>query len=418
MRRHNASPNQQGDESCIPGMREFSEVGDRSKQLPKNEPDRTLVFFLRRIRGRESSSRQVTSSALLISINSLQRRPDQHRLQCDYAHAGEEVMLSIRHARFLAAIVLSVAVVPILASDEGSGSNDHRSSTNGVADFGDELPPPFAPPPPHIPVPAGSRVLWFVPSDHDSSTTCLFFMNAAPVQQSVSLQGFTLDGIPNSTFTIDVPGKSSVHACSDSIAALPPPSWASLVIVNFTDSNNYVRAILPPGMQIDGFTVNVGATPYDPRASTNTLELRFSPDVPTTTVVQLLPQDSDANATCLFLYNTSAVATTAQLRGYDSVGAQIATWNIALAAGALVRACTDILATIPPPSWAATQVINFTDSVVRLEITLPPYVKVDGFVLWDSATGTVDARTTDSNFLKLRIESNPEYDLIFSNGFD
>lgn len=327
-------------------------------------------------------------------------------------------MLSIRHVRCLAALALGVAVMPILASDEASGSNSHPSSTIGAADYGDELLPPIASPPAYAPAPAGARVLWFVPSDNEASTTCLFFMNAAPVQQSVSLQGFALDGNLGSAWTIDVPGKASVHACSDSLVASPPASWASTVIVNFTDFNTYVRATLPPGMQIDGFWVNTGAALYDPRASSNTRELRFSPDVPTTSVVQLLPQDNNGNATCLFLYNTSGTATTPQLRGYTETGTQAGTWNVPLAAGAMVRVCTDSLAPSPPPSWAATQVISFADLVVRLEITLPPFVKVDGFVLWNLATATVDARATDTNYLNLRIESNPEYDLIFSNGFD
>ncbi len=172
-------------------------------------------------------------------------------------------------------------------------------------------------------------------------------------------------------------------------------------------------------MQIDGFVVNTGTTTvFDPRVSFNAMmPLQFRPDVATTTVVQFTPQDNDVNATCLFLYNTSAVAATAQIRGYDQ-GVLGYISNIALAAGAMVRACSDSLAATPPPSWAAMQIVNFTDFSQRAEITLPPFVKVEGYVLWNGATGVVDPRATDSNFLRLRIESNPEYDNIFADGFD
>ncbi len=144
------------------------------------------------------------------------------------------------------ALLCSLLTAPIAGncgSDEGNTSV-HPAVSYGLPDVGDELAPqaPAAPISPAAPLANGARVLWFVPSDHDASITCLSLMNAAPAQQTVQLDGYSLAGVLSGTWSINVPAKSFVRACSDSIVSSPPPSWSALVIVNFTDFVNYVKA--------------------------------------------------------------------------------------------------------------------------------------------------------------------------------
>ena len=313
-----------------------------------------------------------------------------------------------------AAWVIAIAAAPVGATGDESGRDVATLPTlpsGSVAAVGDELvPPPVPALPTGAPQPLGAgRVLYFVASDHDASVTCLFLMNSTAAQQTVTLEGFSLTGVLSAVWNLTVEAQSTMRACSDSIAASPPPSWAAATIVNFTDFVNYVRATLPAGVLIDGFiTNNAGTGTYDPRASSNTLELRFSPDVPSTSVVYFSAQDHDANATCLNLYNTSAVDATVQVRGYYA-GVPSYSLNIAVAAGALVRACSDSLVATAPPSWVGMTVVNFTDFASQVELTLPPFVKVDGFVLWNPGTGVVDPRDATSNYLALRFDDDPSF---------
>ena len=287
----------------------------------------------------------------------------------------------------------------------------------GEAFDSDETVPPPMPSSATAPAAVDAQVLYFVPSDHDQSTTCLFLMNSSNTPQTVILDGFDSAGALASIWNVPIPAESAVRACSDALVATPPPSWAATVIVNFTDFTAYVRASLPAGVQIDGFIANTGTSTYDPRTSVNTIKLRFSPNLPRGSVLHFAPQDSDGNATCLDLYNTSSTAATVQIRGFDDSGLSYLL-NLNVAAGALVRACSDSVVADPPPSWANVVIVNFTDFVLRAEISLPPNVKVDGFVLWNPGTGTVDPRTTSSNFLNLRFEEGQRFDQIFTDGFE
>jgi hypothetical protein len=314
-------------------------------------------------------------------------------------------------------VSLGVIAASAYANDEGFASPLPASSAAVVESNTDETALPTKYSGTHVPAAATATVLYFVPSDHDQSTTCLFLMNGSTVAQTVMLDGYDSTGLLSNHWNVPIPAASAVRACSDALAASPPPSWATMTVVNFADSTAYVRATLPARVQIDGFIANTGTATYDPNASSNTIELRFSPDVATTTVVHFTPQDNNANATCLNLYNTSSVAATAQIRGFDDGGLSFLQ-SLNIAAGALVRACSDAMVASPPPSWANVTIVNFTDNVYRAELILPANVKVDGFVVWNPGTGTIDPRTTSSNFLNLRFEVAPGFDQIFADGFE
>lgn len=273
----------------------------------------------------------------------------------------------------------------------------------------------IAPVTPATQVPDGvvsGRNLYFVPSDHDASITCLFLMNTTVTAQDVFIQGYTLTGALNLAQTINVPAKATVRACSDPLAGVPPPSWASVVVINFTDFSNYARLVLPAGVHIDGFIATGPA--FDPNAPGKMLKLRFDHDTGVSSVLTVAPQDSNGTATCINLYNTGAVQRTVLLRGFDLAGVAVYSQDLILAAGAMTRACSDALVASPPPSWVGTVTTNFTDFVTRLELTLPPLVKVDGFVTWNLATGTVDPRSTTDELMELRFSS----DQLFADGFE
>lgn len=326
-------------------------------------------------------------------------------------------MLNARMLLTFAAFACALAVGSACATDEDVGISPLVSPSVHPLPDTDETFPPVGTLNVEAPLAAGAQELYFVQSDHEASTTCLFFMNASNMPQTAILTGFDAAGVPSGTWSVPISAGSAMRACSDSLAASPPPSWAGMIVTNFTDSTAYVRASLPAGVQIDGFIANTGTSTYDPRVSTNTVELRFSPNVARTSVLHFAPQDSEANATCLNFYNTSTIAATAQIRLFSPLGFASAV-NVNMAAGALVRACSDPIVASPPPSWAGVVDVNFADSTYRAEVSLPQNVKVDGFVVWNPVTGTVDPRTTTSNFLNLRFEEGQRFDQIFMDGFD
>lgn len=296
--------------------------------------------------------------------------------------------------------------------DEGAAGARPALTASDADNRLDELIAPMAPATQAPDGVVAGRNLYFVASDHDASITCLFLMNSTASVQGVLFEGYTLTGTLNLAQTINVPARGTVRACSDTLAGTPPPSWASVVIINFTDFSNYVRVVLPAGVQIDGFIATGPA--FDPNAPGKTLKLRFDHDVGISSVLSVAPQDSNGSATCLNLYNTGAVQRTVQLRGFDLGGVASFSQDLILAAGAMTRACSDTLVASPPPSWAGTVTTNFTDFVTRLELTLPPLVKVDGFVVWNLATGTVDPRSTTDELMELRFSS----DQLFADGFE
>ena len=96
----------------------------------------------------------------------------------------------------------------------------------------------------------------------------------------------------------------------------------------------------------------------------------------------------------MYLYNTDTVSHTVALRGFRYDGAMVYAQNINIAASSFLRLVSDSVVAAPPPSWATPAPIttNFTDFVYFASLSLPKGVKVEGYVLFNPGTGTVDPR--------------------------
>jgi hypothetical protein len=130
--------------------------------------------------------------------------------------------------------------------------------------------------------------------------------------------------------------------------------------------------------------------------------------IPGETLLYFVTADSDATATVLYLYNTDSVAHTVALRGYSYTGVLGYSLNINIAATSFLRLSSDLIAAAPPPSWAtpAPIIINFTDFTYFGSLSLPKGVKVEGYVLFNPSTGTVDPRL-DQGAIPLRFSTDP-----------
>lgn len=135
----------------------------------------------------------------------------------------------------------------------------------------------------------------------------------------------------------------------------------------------------------------------------------FPTPIPGETLVYFVPSDSDATATVLFLYNTDSVNHTVEVRGYSYNGALGYSLNVAVAANSFVRLVSDSVAAAPPPSWAtpAPVLTNFTDFTYVGSLSLPKGVKVEGYVVFNPGTGTVDPRL-DQGGIPLRFSTDPD----------
>jgi hypothetical protein len=124
---------------------------------------------------------------------------------------------------------------------------------------------------------------------------------------------------------------------------------------------------------------------------------------PGETLVYFFTADSDATATVINMINTDSVPHTVALRGYSATGVLGYSLNINIDATSFVRLVSDSVAAAPPPSWVtpAPIVTNFTDFTFFASLSLPKGVKVDGYVLFNPGTGTVDPRL-DQGAIPLR----------------
>jgi hypothetical protein len=123
-------------------------------------------------------------------------------------------------------------------------------------------------------------------------------------------------------------------------------------------------------------------------------------------MVYFVPQDNDANATVLLLYNTDTVTRTVTISGYNESGALGGSLNINVGPKRLVRAVSDSVAASPPPSWATVALVNFTDFTFLASMAVPQGVKVDGYVIFNPGTGTVDPRA-NQGAIPLRFSTDP-----------
>ncbi len=178
---------------------------------------------------------------------------------------------------------LAIATATGPASDEGL-----QGESPWVVTGSDELPPaefvaaaavdsPQALPT-EIP---GETLVYFVPTDSDATATVVFLYNTDAVTHSVALRGYSYNGVLGYSLSISVGPGSLMRLASDSIAAAPPPSWATPapIITNFTDFTYLASLSLPAGVKAEGYTVfNPGTGTVDPRADQGAVPLRFSTD--------------------------------------------------------------------------------------------------------------------------------------------
>ena len=130
------------------------------------------------------------------------------------------------------------------------------------------------------PIP-GETLVYFVPTDNDASATVLYLTNTEPMTSTVALRGFNYDGAMVYAQNISVKPTSFLRLISDSVAAAPPPSWATPapITTNFTDFVYFASLSLPKGMKVEGYVLfNPGTSTINPRQDQGAIPLRFSTD--------------------------------------------------------------------------------------------------------------------------------------------
>jgi hypothetical protein len=130
------------------------------------------------------------------------------------------------------------------------------------------------------PIPGETQV-FFIPSDNDATATVLYLYNTDTVDHVIALRGFNYDGAMVYAQNISVPASSFRRLISDSVAAAPPPSWATPapITTNFTDFVYFACLSLPKGVKVEGYTLyNPGTGTVDPRVDQGADPLRFSTD--------------------------------------------------------------------------------------------------------------------------------------------
>ena len=162
------------------------------------------------------------------------------------------------------------------------------TETAATADRGDEQPPANlnagiqAPSAFILPTPIpGETLVYFVPTDNDATATVLYLYNSDSVDHTVALRGFNYDGAMVYAQNISVPANSFRRLLSDSVAAAPPPSWATPapITTNFTDFVYFASLSLPKGVKAEGYALfNPGTGTVDPRKDQGAIPLRFSTD--------------------------------------------------------------------------------------------------------------------------------------------
>jgi len=130
------------------------------------------------------------------------------------------------------------------------------------------------------PIPGETQV-YFVPSDSDGTATVLYLYNTDTVNHTVALRGYSYNGVLGYSLNINVPAAGFLRLVSDSVAAAPPPSWATPapIVTNFTDFTYLASLSLPKGVKAEGYIVfNPGTGVVDPRLDQGAIPLRFSTD--------------------------------------------------------------------------------------------------------------------------------------------
>ena len=130
------------------------------------------------------------------------------------------------------------------------------------------------------PIP-GETLVYFVPTDNDATATVMYLYNTDTVAHVVALRGFNYDGAMVYAQNINIGASSFLRLISDSVAAAPPPSWATPapITTNFTDFVYFGSLSLPKGVKVEGYTLyNPGTGTVNPRLDQGAVPLRFSTD--------------------------------------------------------------------------------------------------------------------------------------------
>ena len=130
------------------------------------------------------------------------------------------------------------------------------------------------------PIP-GESLVYFVTADSDATATVVYLYNTDSVAHVVALRGYNYNGTLGYSLNINVDAGSFLRLSSDSIAAAPPPSWATPapIITNFTDFTYFASLSLPKGVRAEGYILfNPGTGTVDPRADQGAIPIRFSSD--------------------------------------------------------------------------------------------------------------------------------------------
>ena len=172
------------------------------------------------------------------------------------------------------------------ALDSG-GPADERTAAQAFQAAADEVSPlgvGLTEPGLVLPTPTPNETqVYFVPTDNDATATVLYLYNTDPVARIVALRGFSYNGVLVYSLNVNVAATSFLRLASDSIAASPPPSWATPapIITNFTDFTYFASLSLPQGVRVEGYTLfNPGTGTVDPRADQGAVPLTFSTTPP------------------------------------------------------------------------------------------------------------------------------------------
>jgi hypothetical protein len=197
---------------------------------------------------------------------------------------------------FIGLVMGIILVCGIFLSGSLRNARADSTTLNQLADVATQTPTPttgedeLVPPQPieggqlphNLPTPVpGETLLYFVPSDNDATATVLYLYNTDTVAHIVALRGFSYNGVLVYSLNINVNAGSFLRLASDSIAAAPPPSWATPapIITNFTDFTYFGSLSLPHGVKAEGYVLfNPGTGVVDPRQDQGAIPLRFSTD--------------------------------------------------------------------------------------------------------------------------------------------
>lgn len=181
-----------------------------------------------------------------------------------------------------AALQSDMATPTVLSSDEGVAVETLQTAggDDEVLLFGPGSQSPSSTSALPTPVPGETQV-FFAPTDNDATATVLFLYNTDSVTHTIPLRGFSYNGTLVYSLNVVVPAASFLRLVSDSVAAAPPPSWATPapITTNFTDFVYFASLSLPRGVKVEGYTLfNPGTGTVDPRKDQGAIPLRFSTD--------------------------------------------------------------------------------------------------------------------------------------------